>query len=90
MESFNFVLNSSWKLDAIISAGGHREKIREIAQIINRNTVKITKVYSNTGFVKDNAGKLNYLYHGGVIGDSKDVKVDLSKDKLQQYHFTEK
>ena len=90
LESFNFVLNSSWKLDAIISAGGHREKIREIAQIINRNTIKITKVYSNTGFVKDNAGKLNYLYHGGVIGDSKNVKVDLSKDKLQQYHFTEK
>ena len=27
---------------------------------------------------------------GGVIGDVKDIEVDLSEDKLQQYCFTDK
>lgn len=90
LESFNFVLNSDWKINAVICAGnGNKDKIREVAQIVSKDFMKVTKVFSHTGFIREN-GKLNYLYHNGVIGNSKNIKVDLSSDKLQQYCFTQK
>ena len=90
LESFNFVLNSDWKINAIICAGGgNKDKAREVAQIVSKDTMKITKVYACTGFIKEN-GKSIFLYHNGVIGDGKNIKVDLSGDKLQQYCFTDK
>lgn len=90
LENFNFVLNSRWKLDAIICAGiANKDRIREVSQIISKSDVINKNVFAHTGFVKINE-KLVYLYHGGVIGDVKDVEVDLSDDKLQQYCFTSK
>lgn len=89
LESFNFVLNSDWKIDAIICAGGgNKDKLREVAQIVSKNFMKVTKIFSHTGFIRDN-GKLNYLYHNGIIGESENIRVDLSNDKLQQYCFTQ-
>lgn len=89
LESFNFVLNSSWKIKAIISAGGNKDRVREVSQIVSKDSIKYTTVYSYSGFVTKN-DKLVYLYHNGVIGDCPDVKVDLSGDKLQQYCMTDK
>ena len=90
LENFNFVLNSRWKLDAIISAGAtNKDRMREITQLISKDDVINKNVYAHTGFVKIN-DKLVYLYHGGFIGNVEDIEVDLSEDKLQQYCFTNK
>lgn len=90
LENFSFVLNSRWKLDAIISAGAtNKDRMREITQLISKDDVINKNVYAHTGFVKIN-DKLVYLYHGGFIGNVEDIEVDLSEDKLQQYCFTNK
>lgn len=88
-QKFNFVLGN-WDKDCIICAGTiNNDKLREIAQRASRKIMVEKEVYSHTGFIrKDN--KLCYLYHGGVIGDVDNISVDLSRDQLQQYCFTDK
>ena len=92
LESFSFVLNSKWKLDAIISAGQtNKDRMREVTQLISKDEVINKNVYSHTGFIRVNEN-LVYLYHNGFIGNDSENKleVDLSEDKLEQYRFTDK
>ena len=89
LENFSFVLNTSWKIKAIISAGGNKDRVREISQIVSRDSIKYTTVYSYTGFVNRN-NELVYLYHNGFIGKGDNIKVDLKSDKLHQYCLTDK
>lgn len=86
----DFILGSSWDKHCIVAAGnGNVGRLREVMQIISRETMQEKNVYTHTGFRKIN-DKLCYLYHGGVIGDIENVETDLSSDKLQQYCFTNK
>lgn len=86
----DFILGSSWDKHCIVAAGnGNVGRLREVMQIISRETMKEKNVYTHTGFKKIN-DKLCYLYHGGVIGNIENVETDLSSDKLQQYCFTNK
>lgn len=63
LENFNFVLNSKWKLDAIICAGAtNRDRMREVTQVVSRGEAINKNVYAHTGFVKIE-DKLVYLYH---------------------------
>ncbi len=92
LESFSFVLNSKWKLEAIISAGQtNKDRMREVTQLISKDEVINKEVYSHTGFIRIN-GQLVYLYHNGFIGNEnqEEIEVDLSEDKLEQYNFTNK
>lgn len=87
---FDFILGSSWDKFAIISAGNsNSERLREITQLISRNTMTEKEAYSHMGFTKID-DKLVYLYHGGIIGDIENIEVDLSTDKLERFHFTNK
>lgn len=90
-ENYSFVLNPSWKLDAIINASQtNKDRMREITQILSKESILNEIIYSHTGFIRVN-NKLIYLYHNGFIGNvEEDIEVDLSADKLQQYCFTEK
>lgn len=65
------------------------DEIRYVSQYISKEFIECKTVYAHTGFLRIN-GKLVYLHHGGVLGDVKDLEVDLSLDKLEQYHFTDK
>lgn len=86
----SYIYNPKWKRMAILKPVPFAEKnLRYIVDSISKNLMKCSEVYTHTGFTRIN-GKLVYLYHGGVIGDVKDVNVDLSRDGLEQYHFTEK
>ena len=91
LESFNFVLNPEWKLDAIICAGqGNTDRMREVTQIISKNKIINKTVYSHLGF-KRIGDELIYLYHNGFIGNSNNqIMVDVSEDKLERYCFTNK
>ena len=83
----NYVLGSIWDKYAIIRSGrGNADRIREVTQIFSRKTMKEETVYTHTGFRKID-GKLCYLSHDNVIGDIKNVTVDLSRDNLQRYSF---
>ncbi|MBQ6991788.1 MAG: hypothetical protein IJN50_02580 [Clostridia bacterium] len=64
------------------------DEIRYVSQYISKDFIECKTVYAHTGFLRIN-GKLVYLHHGGVLGDVKDLEVDLSLDKLEQYHFTD-
>lgn len=86
----DFVLGSNWDRHCIISAGnGNTSRLREVMQIISRQTMNEKNVYTHTGFRKIE-NKLCYLFHGGIIGNVENVETDLSADKLQQYCFTDK
>lgn len=90
LENMKFILNDKWGIHAILTAGfGHKDILREAMQILNRDTMKNVNVLAHTGF-REIDGKLNYLYHGGIIGETDNLTVDLSRDKLQQYSFTDK
>ena len=65
------------------------DEIRYVSQYISKDYIECKRVYAHTGFLRIN-GKLVYLHHGGVLGDVEDLEVDLSLDKLEQYHFTDK
>lgn len=89
LKNFNFIIGSSWEKYAVV-IGNNKEKLREVCQILSRNTTKETIVYTNTGFERID-GNLVYLYHNGVISkENIDVKADLSEGGLQQYCFTDK
>lgn len=84
----NYILGSPWDKYAIIRSGrGNPDKIREVTQIFSKKTMEEETVYAHTGFRRIN-DKLCYLYHGGVIGNVQNINVDLSKDNLQHYCFT--
>lgn len=91
LENFSFILNSKWKLDAIIMAGTNKkDMLREVTQLISKDEVINRDIYTHTGF-QNIDGNLIYLYHNGYIGNRcEEIEVDLSADKLQQYSFTEK
>ena len=89
LNNFNFIIGSSWEKYAVV-IGNNKGKLREVCQILSRDTTKETTVYTNTGFERID-GNLVYLYHNGVISKSNiDVKADLSEGGLQQYCFTNK
>lgn len=88
-KNFNFIIGT-WDKYAIIRAGNtNNEKLREIMQLVNRAVMEEKEIYAHTGFIRKD-GKLCFLYHGGVIGDVNNINVDLSRDGLQQYCFTDK
>ena len=80
----SYLYNPKWKRTAILKPVPYVEKYMKY-----KDFMKCTEIYTHTGFTRIN-GKLAYLYHGGVIGDVENVNVDLSRDGLEQYHFTEK
>ena len=87
---YNFVLGSCWDKYAIIRAGtSNPEKLREVTQLLSRHTMTEKNIYTKTGFERiDN--HLVYLYHSGVIGDVENVEVDLSRERLERFCFTDK
>lgn len=86
----DFILGSIWDKHCIIAAGnGNVGRLREVMQIISRETMQEKTIYTHTGFRKI-GDKLCYLHHEGLIGNAENVETDLSGDKLQQYCFTNK
>lgn len=89
LEKTSYYMAEEWKLQAIKEpAYGVDERIKYVTQSISQGDIICEKVYAHTGFIRID-GKLVYLYHGGVIGDVKNLQVDLSLDKLEQYHFSD-
>lgn len=86
----SYVFEPTWRLNAILQpVSGVEKHIKAVAQIVSRDYIKCSEIYAHTGFTRIN-GELVYLYHGGIIGAAKDINVDLSQDKLEQYYFTDK
>ncbi len=89
LNNFNFIIGSSWEKYAVV-IGNNKSKLREVCQILSRDTINETTIYTNTGFERID-GNLVYLYHNGAISkENIDVKADLSEGGLQQYCFTDK
>lgn len=88
LNNFNFVIGSEWDKGAIIY-GNNEKNLREVAQILSKETMKEEKIYTNTGFTSDN-NNLVYLYHGGAIGMVEGIQADLTNDGLEKYSFTDK
>lgn len=87
---YNFILGSSWDKYAIIKAGTtNPAKLREITQLISKNTMIEKNIYAHSGFTRID-DKLIFLYHNGVIGNAENIDVDLSGEKLERYCFTNK
>lgn len=87
-ESLNWIANGTWNFEPRISPNGNnKEYFKDTSKILSKLSTKEI-IYSHMGFRKIN-GKLHYLYHGGVIGENKDIKVDLSESGLEQYKFIE-
>ena len=87
-ESLNWIANGTWNFEPRISPNGNnKEYFKDASKILSKLSTKEI-IYSHMGFRKIN-GKLHYLYHGGVIGENKDIKVDLSESGLEQYKFIE-
>ena len=87
-ESGNWLSNGTWTLDTRISPNGNnKEYFKDAVKILSKMATKETR-YSHMGF-REIDGIMHYLYHGGVIGENKDIKVDLSETGLEQYRFTE-
>lgn len=86
-----FLIGCEWDKYCILEYGNSNyAKLREVAQLIGRYTMKEQKVYTETGFVLINNKKM-YLLHGGAIsekGEEKNIKSDLSSEELKQYCFT--
>lgn len=90
LKTFNFTVGSSWDGEAIIEGGtSNGNKLRQVAQILSRKRIETETIFEYTGMQKIQ-GKTVYLYEGGSIGEVKNVKADLSRDKLEQYCFTDK
>lgn len=90
LDNTNYLTNPAWNIQAMkLPVMRVDDDIRYVAQLVSKENIICKTVHANTGFEKID-GKLVYLYHGGVIGDVKDVDVDLSLDRLEQYSFTEK
>lgn len=87
---FDFNLGSAWDKYCIISAGrSNTDKLREVCQILSKNTMKEKNIFAHSGFVRIH-NNLIYLYHNGFIGNTENIEVDLSGDKLERYCFTDK
>lgn len=87
-ESLNWIANGTWNFEPRISPNGNnKEYFKDTSKILSKLSTKEV-IYSHMGFRKIN-GKLHYLYHGGVIGENKDIKVDLIESGLEQYKFIE-
>lgn len=67
------------------------KKMREVVEIIGRQSVTEKIIYSHTGLIRKN-GELRYLYHGGNIGvnENNEIETDLTDYNIQQYCFTDK
>lgn len=86
-ESTNWLSNGIWNFEPRISpSGNNKEFFKDAVKILSQKATKET-IYSHMGFRKIN-GKIYYLYHGGVIGENEDIKVDLSNSGLEQYRFS--
>ena len=88
LENMGWICNPSWDLLPQIypPKSNHKEYVYLAIQNLSKDIEKET-IYEHTGFRKVN-GKLMYLYHGGAIGDNRDVKVDLCGISLERYKFT--
>ena len=90
IENMSWIYNPQWDLLPQIypPKSNHKEYAYAAIQSLSNGIDKET-IYEHTGFRKVN-GKLVYLYHGGAIGESKDIKVDLNVIGLEKYQFTNK
>ena len=61
LNNFNFIIGSSWEKYAVV-IGNNKSKLREVCQILSRDTINETTIYTNTGFERID-GNLVYLYH---------------------------
>lgn len=95
---FDFVMGSVWDKYAIIcSTQKAQDKLREFTQNVSRDTMEEKKVYAHTGMRRIN-DKLCFLHGNGAIGikadgnvgNLEDIEVDLSRDNLERYKFTNK
>lgn len=86
-ESINWLSNGIWNFEPRISPNGNnKEFFKDAVKILSKKAIKET-IYSHIGF-RDINGKKYYLYHGGVIGENENIKVDLSDSGLEQYKFS--
>ena len=86
-ESINWLSNGVWNFEPRISpSGNNKEFFKDAVKILSQKAEKET-IYSHMGFRRIN-GQMYYLYHGGVIGDKEDIRVDLSESGLEQYKFS--
>ena len=89
LENAKYFTNPEWNIQAVKEPNiGVDEHIRYVAQVVSKDSLICKNVYAHTGFIRINE-KLVYLSQGQVIGDVKNLDVDLSLDRLEQYHFTE-
>lgn len=90
LENVKYCTNPEWNIQAIKQPIYRVEdNIRYVTQIVSTDNIECKTIYAHTGFIRVN-GKLVYLSQGQVIGDVKNIDVDLSLDRLEQYAFTEK
>lgn len=90
LENGSYTTNAEWNIQAIKEPIMRvDDTIRYVSQLVSKDSIECKKVYTHTGFMRVD-GKLVYLSNGKVIGDVKDLDVDLSLDRLEQYSFTEK
>lgn len=90
LNNVRYLSNPNWKRQAILRPIPCAEKhLKYVVDSVSKDFLQCKDVYTHTGFTRIN-DKLIYLYHGGVIGDIENVNVDLSRDRLEQYHFTNK
>lgn len=90
LESVSYSTNSKWNIQAVkFPIMRVEDNIRYAVQLVSKDDIECKKVYAHTGFIRID-DKLVFLAHGKVIGDVKDIDVDLSLDRLEQYCFTDK
>jgi len=90
LNSFNFILKTDLARQCVIGTKpSYKATLRKVAQIISKDTMKVTKKYTNTGMTEIE-GQPAYLYHGGCISlnETNNIKADLSTDELDKYNFT--
>lgn len=90
LENMSWIYNPQWDLLPQIypPKSNHKEYVYAAIQNLSNGIEKET-IYEHTGFRKVNK-KLVYLYHGGAVGENKDIKVDLTGIGLEKYQFTNK
>lgn len=68
------------------------KKMREIVELIGRESVEKKVIHTNTGFDEHNGNRV-FLYHGGYIGNTDtdvEIETDLTDYNIPQYCFTDK
>ncbi len=73
--------------------GNSDKKMRELIEIVGRESVKEKIIHQHTGFIEQNGNKV-FLYQGGSIGENANTDVEIETDltdyNIQNYCFTNK